>query len=752
MEPSLSLRSRSAISASSVGNISAIPELAALSCTSSTKGLSLSRYSADRMLCCLTARQFPFTKSYGNVHYHPRLSNDLGEPPVALGIMHLSKLHVSNYRCLKNAEVRFRPGPNVILGENNAGKTAVLSALRLVLGSGNKRLGIQDFSRSVVNFTEPISVTIQATLQSSGSKDTVADMAVVATWLTRLESPWEATLTYKFFLPEEQTAKFKEDLGASPNADRFWRVTERYLDRYIARTFGGQLNAQIKAEPEALEKISCELLDAIRDVNTELFSGGNPLLKRMLLGILDRQAEATVKQQSEDDFGTAADGLIKSLIGRLDLEHLFKLIKKTGAGDGGIPNLGGRLAEADLLASLKLVIETAGEHVPATHNGLGYNNLIYISLLLQSLETISNESNNGQNAIVFPVLLIEEPEAHLHPALQYKLLEYIRRRIEDEQLNRQVFLTTHSTQITAASELDSVICMQADPAIGVVARYPGRAFADDADGRMSKKYIERYLDATKSNILFSKAILFVEGIAELLLMPVLARYANHSLEDKHVALVAVGGLTFKHFLPLFGVGADARRRPLALKRRVACLVDADPAKKAKSQSSRWQSCFPYELNSNPTVYDYNGVSGTASKLQASEVESDGSLIVRYGTKTLEYDLALANGFNGLLLTTALKHREAFGTWLVNRGTPAPAELSDLLGAEETAALGQVLDADMRSVHEFASYYLACAEKSKGEHAFELAIQLNENLKVPPAQRKPFTIPPNIQQVLDWVCA
>ncbi len=666
--------------------------------------------------------------------------------------MHLSRLHVSNYRCLKEVAIQFRPGPNVILGENNAGKSAVLNALRLVLGSGSKRLGIQDFSRAIRNFSEPASVTIQATLRSSGDKDTVADRAVVATWLTRLESPWEATLTYKFFLPEEQTTKFKEELGSTPDAARFWRVTERYLDRYIARIFGGQLDAQIKAEPEALDKISCELLDAIRDVNTELFSGGNPLLKRMLLGILDREAEAAVKQQSETDFGSAADDLIKSLIQRLDLQHLFRLIEKTGAGDGGVPNLGGKLSEADLLASLKLVIETAGEHVPATHNGLGYNNLIYISLLLQSLETISSESDNGQNAIVFPILLIEEPEAHLHPALQYKLLEYIRRRIEDERLNRQVFLTTHSTQITAASELDSVICMQADPASGVVARYPGRAFADDANGKVSKKYIERYLDATKSNILFSKAILFVEGIAELLLMPVLARYADCSLEDKHVALVAVGGLTFKHFLPLFGVGADTQRRPLALKRRVACLVDADPSRKAKLSSSKWRSCFPYELNADPTAYDYNPVSTTASMLQALETESDGSLMVRYGIKTLEYDLAFANGFSDLLLTTTLKHQGALRDWIANRGVPAPTELSDLLESDERVALGQVPATDMPSNHEFASYYLACAEKSKGEHAFELAIQLNENLKSPSAQRKPFIVPPNIKQALDWVCA
>ena len=677
---------------------------------------------------------------------------DRARCPSLLTIMHLARLHVSNYRCLREVAIQFRPGPNVILGENNAGKSAVLNALRLVLGSGGKRLGIQDFSRTIRDFSEPASVTIQATLRSSGDKDTVADRAVVATWLTRLESPWEATLTYKFFLPEEETAKFKVELGPTPDAARFWRVTERYLDRYIARVFGGQLDAQIKAEPEALDKISCELLDAIRDVNTELFSGGNPLLKRMLLGILDREADAAVKRQSEADFGSAADGLIKSLIQRLDLPHLFRLIEKTGAGDGGVPNLGGRLSEADLLASLKLVIEMAGEHVPATHNGLGYNNLIYISLLLQSLETISSESNNGQNAKVFPVLLIEEPEAHLHPALQYKLLEYIRRRIEDERLNRQVFLTTHSTQITAASELGSVICMQTDPVSGVVARYPGLAFADDANGKVSKKYIERYLDATKSNILFSKAILFVEGIAELLLMPVLARYAGYSLEDKHVALVAVGGLTFKHFLPLFGVGADAQRRSLALKRRVACLVDADPSRKAKLPSSKWRSCFPYELNADPAAFDYNAVSSTASMLQASEAESDGSLMVKYGHKTLEYDLAFANAFNDLLLTTALKHREALGTWLDNRGTPASVELSDLLEPDEKTALGRVPVADERSAHEFASYYLACAEKSKGEHAFVLAIQLNENLKAPPAQRKPFTVPPNIRQALDWVCA
>jgi putative ATP-dependent endonuclease of OLD family len=125
------------------------------------------------------------------------------------------------------------------------------------------------------------------------------------------------------------------------------------------------------------------------------------------------------------------------------------------------------------------------------------------------------------------MLVIEEPEAHLHPALQYKLLKYIQKRLGEAERSRQVFITTHSTHITAASGLDPLICLTAPgPSSEVSVAYPGRVFGTSGAELRSKKYVERYLDATKSTMLFAKGVIFVEGIAEQLPIPCFADYID----------------------------------------------------------------------------------------------------------------------------------------------------------------------------------------------------------------------------------
>src|SRR5699024_4090448 len=110
----------------------------------------------------------------------------------------------------------------------------------------------------------------------------------------------------------------------------------------------------------------------------------------------------------------------------------------------------------DLLAILKLIVkDKIGIEIPATHNGLGYNNLLYISLLLAKMQAESDEDFMKINTILFPILAIEEPEAHLHPSMQYKFLKFLRQNRDNHNI-KQVFITTHSTQITSAVKLDDL--------------------------------------------------------------------------------------------------------------------------------------------------------------------------------------------------------------------------------------------------------------------------------------------------------
>jgi putative ATP-dependent endonuclease of OLD family len=678
--------------------------------------------------------------------------------------MYISKIRIKNYRCFENLCIEFNRGINVIIGENNSGKTALIKALGLIFDRRSRTSPqLYDFYQGIVDVSEPPRISVTVTLASS-PKDGVEDKALVATWLTKLESPWEAQLSYQFFLADEAIEEFKREISNLPEEEKrdgFWKAVQRFLPKHVSRIYGGPLEAQVRAEPEFLNKFDYQFLDAIRDVESELFSGSNPMLRTMLQQVLDVDAEDSVRLQRESDFFNRSQDLSQSLITRLDLPTLTELVDKTGADDGGTPTLSGNLTENDLITALRLFIDREGLSLPANYNGLGYNNLIYISLVLASLKFKSSVQRRGPNAVLFPVLLIEEPEAHLHPSLQYKLLKYIRDRVDRTDDSRQVFLTSHSTHITSASELDSIICMSAPTReLGVRVSYPGRVFADNPEGRASKKYMERFLDATKSNMLFAKGIIFVEGIAEQLLIPCLAEYIGAPLEEKHVAVIAVGGSTFKHFLPIFGATTAQETRRYAIDRPVSCIVDGDPMLRRNNQSRRTR-CWPYQIDYSCGAANCYGVSRIQDQTQFFPVSSIvknlektshecPNIRISFGPKTLEYDLAAVNVCS-TMLTAAIptEFREKLSD-MANNADVQHMELQGLLDEDTLTALAFLNeDPDTKKAAAFATYYLACVKENKGEHAFDLAHILKDNLLKPESERNSLKIPTHVEEAISW---
>ena len=189
--------------------------------------------------------------------------------------------------------------------------------------------------------------------------------------------------------------------------------------------------------------------------------------------------------------------------------------------------------------------ETNDNYLELYQNGLGQNNLIYISILLSRLDDLSKSDDS-----LYLSLLIEEPEAHLQPQLQNLFFSYLNELNEElnDKKSFQVFITSHSPTITAKADLDSLIILQRDYENEnvVCADFKSLKFDDD-----SKEYLQKFLDVTKSQLLFSKRVIFVEGISEALLVPVFAKKLGYELENKGVEVVMLNGINFKHFIPLF---------------------------------------------------------------------------------------------------------------------------------------------------------------------------------------------------------
>lgn len=682
------------------------------------------------------------------------------------GKMYISRIKINGFRNFIDTDIIFNDGVNVVIGHNNAGKSNLLKALSLVIDSQSpKRLGVDDFNKhtTLKNLQDsPPRIIIELSIAESENDDP-DDLATIGNWLTTLETPYQALLTYSFFLPEKEVEKYKKALASVTEKEKAWEIIrEDFIRLYVYRIFGGEAKLQNPADSESLQKFDFQFLNAIRDVERDMFTGRNTLLKDVLDFFIDYEIKNDAVKTSDDkeaeikrrkaDFKVSADKLLDELQQRMDKgkKQILSYAEETGASfNKANPNFEGSVSDTEMFSALKLIVEyETGIKIPATHNGLGYNNLIFMSLLLSKMQVNSNGAYLGSNAKVFPVLAIEEPEAHLHPAMQYKFLKFLMENQEASKKVRQVFVTTHSTQITSAVSLDEIICLHVEND-KVTIGYPGKVFPNDNSGEKSKAYVQRFLDATKSDMLFAQKVILVEGLAEQLLLSVMAQYLGKSLEDNHIAVINVGGRTFDYFLKLFDGS-----KPHTIPKKIACLADRDPERKKKTGRS-YERCYPFEFNHNLSEYDYQ--ENAKARIEQFSAHSNirfFSQDVEKG-KTFEYDLALHNPVSKLLISERLKNRDEITELMACYEGKKP--ITDYVNElRESDPNMRIIDSitenttwseDDKKKAIIAARYLNSV--GKGENALDLSYRLEENLKTKSPES--FNVPTYIKEAIEWIC-
>lgn len=684
--------------------------------------------------------------------------------------MYISQIDIKGYRNFKDMTISFHEGMNVIIGPNNGGKSNLLRAIGLVIDAeADRRLGIYDFCRNAsLAELKSHSPCIEISLTFSESKNESpgsADLVMVRNCLTRLEHPYEAKMTYRFYLSdkEDEYQKAVESLSLDENHNEedvkkeIWSILKRDFLRYYAYTLlAGNPVQGLPVDMEMRLQFDYQYLDAIRDVERDLFSGKNTLLRNVLDFFIDYKIKADKDLDDEekkrqlkklnDSFRSDSDNLIKVLQDRIKdgKQKMLGYAQKTGASSfhGARPDFTGSLTESELFSALQLIIKyETGIEIAATHNGVGYNNLIYISLLLSKMQASTDGKYLGINAKVFPVLAIEEPEAHLHPSLQYKLLTFLKDEIREGSV-RQLFVTTHSTHITSSIGLESMICLY-DNGNDFRVAYPSILFPNDNEGKNSLSYVQRFLDVTKSNMLFADKILFVEGLAEEILIPTFAKLMGIDLDEKHIAVIAVDGRCFKHFLYLF----DTKENDKAINKKVACITDMDPErKKTGEEDSTFEACYPYELDIEGYEYNNNG-EGLTDKYHDHDN-------IRYFTqspklgKTFEYELMLSNSNSELLLTDDISNKERIKEMQRLGYSDALKKLPnrDIYKRISDSLCKCEWDDDEKKKALLASVYLQSL--SKGANALELSQKLLDNYYSEHPQ--PFNVPQYIKDAITWL--
>ncbi|KKG11057.1 hypothetical protein EO98_04310 [Methanosarcina sp. 2.H.T.1A.6] len=606
--------------------------------------------------------------------------------------MYISILNIKGFRFFNDGfRLSLNKGLTVLVGENGSGKSTVIDAIRLLLGEDEyNRSGI-----SLNDFHRPFSIE-SATPVANILIDCIFD---------ELEGPEQ--IAYLPWLKPSNVNQAELHLEAINKEDARGRIRKNM--------WGGTSRRGI-FEWELVNSINCVYLPPLRDAEEKLNSYRGSRLARLLTslngsGDEDKRLEEKVKEQNNellsDPLIQNANGLIKKCL----IDSVGEILGQDVSIQFSEVNFN------KIIHQLRLLFfpEIKEGEIPResfrdiSENSLGYNNLLYMATIIAEMEAKSDVSTTS-----LKVLLIEEPEAHLHPQLQTRLLQYLQSAAEKN--NIQVIITTHSPTIAAAVGLDPVVVMSLSP---LSREREAIALTNCCLDRKTKFFLERWIDITKSVLLFSKGVILVEGISEAILFPEFVKkiLGQKTLEDYGISVINIEGIYFKYFMQLFcgykiseGNFEPCDNIPI----RCVGITDCDPEgdNLGTSDSQSTEDC------NNPQRY-----------LVCELREHTTNCRLYINSKTFEYDLAL-EGNNLAIMSSVLEN------------------ITETNGPIKKRA-GQSKNIDWRTKEkkqktDEALWFLNHVDQKKGEFAQELAMLLKSD------DKPDFEVPSYIRDAILYV--
>lgn len=514
--------------------------------------------------------------------------------------MHISNIYIENFRKFKTLDLVFNKGLNVLIGENDSGKTAIIDAIKFVLGTHSNdwlRLEKEDFY-SYDGRNYEYEMKIICTFKNLNEDEA----AMFLEWLSIDSGIYYLKLTLKAKRKDKGNSLSEISYDIKAGEDEESGVMSGLARNKLRATYLKPLrDAEYELAPRKGSRLS-QILN-----NYEIFQKEQPTDEHRLETIM-REANESIENYFLEEEGIVISKKINDdFLGK----DGFSLLHNPLSSKFGITKQElGRILER---------LELQGFSTDSGGNlGLGSNNLLFIAAEMLLLK--------GDNYVGLKLSLIEEIEAHLHPQAQINLIDFLSK--QSETLGLQTILSTHSNSLASKVDLNNLILCKNGKAFSLRKGETKLNLGDYG-------FLKRFLDDTKANLFFANGVIIVEGDAENLLLPTFAEFIGYPLHKYGISIVNVGSTALLRYAKIF-----QRHNGETIGMKISCIIDRDiPPQIAKDRGL----LTPDRLieKDSPTQAETDEIDEIVANRKASY---EGGDVKAFLTKnwTLEYDIALSN--------------------------------------------------------------------------------------------------------------
>lgn len=461
--------------------------------------------------------------------------------------MYLSELSIKNFRKYGDPGLNLKLNKhlNVLVGENDSGKSTIVEAIKFVLSTHNNdylRLDTEDFHLA----------------NGANEEERATEIEIICVFKGFNVEEAKNFLEWLHIEKEDDTTRYSlKVIFSAKRKDKkiFYDITAGGIDT------GKYLNG------EAKNLLKTTYLKPLRDAEIEMTSRRNSRLSQVLINhsAFENEEEHELVNAIKDAnsrimdyFITEEDGsdapaqtqTTNESTGEQILRDINEYLENFSSNKNILKS---RFNISDI--KLKSILERLQLNFEDAKPGLGSHNILFIATELLSLQQKEYEG--------LKLALIEEIEAHLHTQAQMRLIEFLQKRSHGDDI--QLILTTHSTSLASKVPLETMFICHEEKVFSL---------NSDETGLLKGDYLflERFLDSTKADLFFAQGVIMVEGDAENILIPTIAKIIGIPLSKNGITVLNVGSTAFLRYSRIY-----IRKNPEngIINIPVACITDMD---------------------------------------------------------------------------------------------------------------------------------------------------------------------------------